>query len=53
MVQSLVAMLPMLIGNVVKLVLTLVIMLAISPPLTIIAAVLVPLLFVGAVALIF
>lgn len=44
MVQSLVAMLPMLIGNVVKLVLTLVIMLAISPPLTIIAAVLVPLL---------
>ncbi|BAU95510.1 multidrug resistance protein [Corynebacterium suranareeae] len=44
MIQGLVAMLPMLIGNVVKLVLTLVIMLAISPPLTIIAAVLVPLL---------
>ncbi|ANE03710.1 ABC transporter ATP-binding protein [Corynebacterium crudilactis] len=44
MVQGIIAMLPMLIGNVVKLVLTLVIMLAISPPLTIIAAVLVPLL---------
>ncbi|ALC05530.1 hypothetical protein CDES_05465 [Corynebacterium deserti GIMN1.010] len=43
-VQGLIAMLPMLIGNVVKLVLTLVIMVAISPPLTIIAAVLVPLL---------
>lgn len=43
-VQGLLAMLPMVIGNVVKLVLTLTIMLAISPVLTIIAAVLVPLL---------
>lgn len=44
MVQGLVAMLPMLIGNLLKLILTLIIMVSISPPLTIIAAVLVPLL---------
>src|SRR5699024_5972823 len=43
-VQGLLAMMPMIIGNVVKLVVTLVIMLLISPPLTIIAVILVPLL---------
>ncbi len=43
-VQGLLAMLPMIVGNIIKLVLTLVIMMMISPPLTIIAFVLVPLL---------
>ncbi|WP_080795551.1 ABC transporter ATP-binding protein [Corynebacterium pacaense] len=43
-VQSMLAMVPMIIGNIIKLVLTLVIMLMISPPLTVIAIILVPLL---------
>ena len=43
-VQGLLAMMPMIVGNMVKLVVTLVIMVLISPPLTIIALILVPLL---------